>query len=228
MHALNCIVTERSRLIPLSVSPNSDKSGKQSLYPDGDLDRHQNLISCSLAHCQPSMKISCKCVWKFLCKISNRQDKQRRKHNLHGGGNDWWKMTNKYPKLRLTDFLQMVIDDINVQIKESITHLANTVWWSVLQHPPSILGFVQLNTSYNTLHLTHGCKNTRMWANAQRDNCPGEYWWRPLFNAAVWLTPTTRVPCSNAAKMRNPLKCTAMPQTHQQISAASGSKSTIL
>jgi len=28
----------------------------------------------------------------------------------------------------------------------------------------------------------------------------------PLFNAAVWLTPTTRVPCSNAAKTRNPLK----------------------
>jgi len=25
-------------------------------------------------------------------------------------------------------------------------------------------------------------------------------------NAAVWLTPTTRVPCSNAAKTQNPLK----------------------
>jgi len=23
-----------------------------------------------------------------------------------------------------------------------------------------------------------------MWANAQRDGCPAEYWWRPLFNAA--------------------------------------------
>ena len=44
-----------------------------------------------------------------------------------------------------------------------------------------------------------------MWANAQRDNRPAEYRWRPLFNAAVWLTPTTRVPCSNAAKTRNPL-----------------------
>ena len=30
-----------------------------------------------------------------------------------------------------------------------------------------------------------------MWANAQRDGCPVEYRWRPLFNAAVWLTPTT-------------------------------------
>ena len=45
-----------------------------------------------------------------------------------------------------------------------------------------------------------------MWANAQRDGRPAEYRWRPLFNAAVWLTPTSRLPCSNAAKTRNPLK----------------------
>ena len=45
-----------------------------------------------------------------------------------------------------------------------------------------------------------------MWANAQRDGRPAEYRWRPLFNAAVWLTPTTRAPCSKAAKTRNPLK----------------------
>jgi len=38
-----------------------------------DLDRHQNLIICSLAHCQPSLKISCKSVWKFLRKVANRQ-----------------------------------------------------------------------------------------------------------------------------------------------------------
>jgi len=35
-------------------------------------------------------------------------------------------------------------------------------------------------------------EKTRMWANAQRDGRPAEYRWRPLFNAAVWLTPTTR------------------------------------
>ena len=43
-----------------------------------------------------------------------------------------------------------------------------------------------------------------MWANAQRYGRPAEYRWRPLLNAAVWLMPTTRVPCSNAAKTRNP------------------------
>jgi len=31
-----------------------------------------------------------------------------------------------------------------------------------------------------------------MWANTQRDGRPAEHRWRPLFNAAVWLTPTTR------------------------------------
>ena len=44
----------------------------------------------------------------------------------------------------------------------------------------------------------------------------------------VWLTPTTRVPCSNAAKMRNPLTFAGVPQTRQRISAASGPKFTIL
>jgi len=54
---------------------------------------------------------------------------------------------------------------------------------------------------------------TRMWTNAQRDGRPAEYRWRPLFNAAVWLTPTTRVLCSNAAKTPNPLKLRGVPQT---------------
>jgi len=70
--------------------------------------------------------------------------------------------------------------------------------------------------------------NTRMWAIAQRDGRPAEYRWCPLFNAAVWLTPTTRVSCSNAAKTRNPLKLPGVPETNERISAASGPKFTIL
>ena len=69
---------------------------------------------------------------------------------------------------------------------------------------------------------------TRMWANAQRDGRPAEYRWRPLLNAAVWLTPTSRVPCSKAAKTRNPLKLHGVPQTNEMISAASGRTFTIL
>ena len=49
-----------------------------------------------------------------------------------------------------------------------------------------------------------------------------------LSNAAVWPTPTTRVPCSNAAKTRNSLKLPGVPQTNEMISAASRPKFTIL
>jgi len=69
---------------------------------------------------------------------------------------------------------------------------------------------------------------TRMWVNDQRDGRPAEYRWRPLFNAAVWLTPTTRVSCSDAAKTRNSLKFAGVPQTRQQITAVSRPKFTIL
>ena len=69
---------------------------------------------------------------------------------------------------------------------------------------------------------------TRMRANAQRDGRPAYYRWRRLFNAAVWLTPTIRVPCSNAANTRNPLKFAGVPQTRQQISAVSRPKFAIL
>ena len=44
----------------------------------------------------------------------------------------------------------------------------------------------------------------------------------------VWLTPTARVSCSNAAKTQNPLKLAGVPQTRQRISAASGPTFTIL
>jgi len=67
-----------------------------------------------------------------------------------------------------------------------------------------------------------------MWANAQRYGRPAKYRWRPLFNAAVCLMPTTRVPYSNAAKTWNPLKLPGVPQTPETISAASGPKLTIL
>jgi len=63
-----------------------------------------------------------------------------------------------------------------------------------------------------------------MWANAQPDGHPAEHTWRPLFNAAVWLTPTY----SNAAKTQNPLKFIGVTQTPEPISVVSGPKFTIL
>jgi len=61
--------------------------------------------------------------------------------------------------------------------------------------------------------------------------CPT--WWSPcqtwvapsVQHHKVSLTPST---CSNAAKMRNPLKFAGVPQTTRSISAASGPKFTIL
>jgi len=56
----------------------------------------------------------------------------------------------------------------------------------------------------------------------------------PNIGGALCSTPqsladaTTRVPCGNAAKTRNPLKFTGVHQTRQQISAASRPKFTIL
>jgi len=44
----------------------------------------------------------------------------------------------------------------------------------------------------------------------------------------VWLTPTTRVACSNAAKTQKLFKFAGVPQTPEPISAASGFKFAVL
>jgi len=52
-------------------------------------DRHGNLIVCSVANRQPSLKISCKSVQKFLRKVANKQTyKQQQLHNLLGESNN--------------------------------------------------------------------------------------------------------------------------------------------
>jgi len=67
-----------------------------------------------------------------------------------------------------------------------------------------------------------------MWANTQCDGRPAEYRWRPLFNAASLSDVHDIVPCSNAAKTRNPLNFAGMPQTPEPVSAVSGPKFAIL
>ena len=61
-----------------------------------------------------------------------------------------------------------------------------------------------------------------MWANAQRDGRPAG-----VQRRKVLLTPTTRVPCGNAAKTRNPLTLAGVPH-NETISDARESKFTIL
>jgi len=90
------------------------------------------------------------------------------------------------------------------------------------------MSFSLLCVKSSVLRMTLKQRELEIWANAKRYGRPAEYRWRPLLNAAVWLMPTTRVPCSNAANMRNPLKLAGVPQTNETVSAASGPKFTIL
>ena len=68
--------------LPIVTNPENNP-----LYPDGDSDHHRNFTICSSAHCPPSLKISCKSVWKFLHKVANRQTNNDKKHILLGGVN---------------------------------------------------------------------------------------------------------------------------------------------
>ena len=88
--------------------------------------------------------------------------------------------------------------------------------------------FIRLNLQVQFLCNYKNLLQTRMWANAQPDGRPAEHRWRPLFNAANLADAHYYMPCSNAAKTRKPLKVAGVPQTPEKISAASGSKFTIL
>ena len=91
-----------------------------------------------------------------------------------------------------------------VQGRGPCTRLVRSV---LLRFSLQMTPFMPKRTATNPLH-----SELEMWVNAQRDGSPVEYRWRPLFNAAVWLMPTTRVPCSNAAKTRNASKFAGMPK----------------
>jgi len=113
---------------------------------------------------------------------------------------------------------------VNSPLSQSVTpSLFHSRLKTYLFHKPFIRHrFPSGLTTYVVLRC--GLITTRMWASAQRDGCPAEYRWRPLFNAAKFGWRTTRVPCSNAAKTQNPLTLAGMPQTTEPISAVSGPK----
>ena len=77
------------------------------------------------------------------------------------------------------------------------------------------------------LNLPHGTKQKRitkklktkleMWANAKRDGRPAEYRWRPLFNAAVWLTPTITVMLPRCETRWNLQGCPKLPDRSQPL-----------
>jgi len=84
----------------------------------------------------------------------------------------------------------------------------------------------------NTSHLDWGrwqSNNKSNRVSGMQAMCSCHSWRRPHeFSQALVKANLTTAPCSNAAKTRNPLKFTGVPQTRQQISAASGPKFTVL
>ena len=79
----------------------------------------------------------------------------------------------------------------------------------------AVLVVVVNQVTTNLLHLVIIQIKLEMWANAQRDGYPAEYRWRPLFNTAKFGWRPLLVPCSDAAKMRNPLKFAGVPHTNE-------------
>ena len=118
---------------------------------------------------------------------------------------------------------QLKVSGLSASIRHAYRHLF-TSKKSLHQHISKLWQTMLANNAM-VLYLIYW---TRMWANAQHDDRPDEYRWRPLFNAAKFGWRPLLVLCSNAAKMRNPLKFTWVPQTRQQISAVSRPKFTIL
>jgi len=68
-----------------------------------------------------------------------------------------------------------------------------------------------------------------MWNNAQRDGCPAEYRWRPLFNAAKFgRRPLLEYLAVTLPRRETRLKFAGVPQAPKPISAHRGPKVTIL
>ena len=121
----------------------------------------------------------------------------------------------------------------NTRSAKSVPKVVDAIWVNE--------GFLVFSTTISILkqiarvstgQLVNRIQNplTRNVANAQRDDRPVEYRWRPLFNAAKfgWCPLLECLSCSNDAKTRNPLKFAGVPQARQQISAVSRPKFTIL
>jgi len=81
--------------------------------------------------------------------------------------------------------------------------------------------------------MSLSCTCSKIFLTRNVGQCPT--WWPPcriqvapsVQRRKVWMTPNTGLPCSNAAKTRNPLKFAGVPQTNETISAASTPKFTI-
>jgi len=134
-----------------------DKSGKQSLYPDGDPDRHQNLTFVHRPIANPPRKFHANPFGSFWTKLLT--DRQADKQTDTDENITSLVEVNNTTCLKNGDF---VIE--NLAQKCRAKQLAQLAMYLASLHA-----------------VTH---YTRMWANAQRDGRPAKHRWRPLFNAA--------------------------------------------
>jgi len=104
---------------------------------------------------------------------------------------------------------------ITPKIVISLTHCSINIWISKLLRNRQE---VRNGASQALQYIKFIAVFTRMWTSAQRDGRLAEYSWYRLQRRKVWLTPTTRVPCSNAAKMRNPLSFWGAPNSPTDLS----------
>ena len=122
-----------------------------------DPDGHQNLTICSLAHCQSSLKISCKSVGKFLRKVANSY------------------MTNR--QTNHNDYVSSLTEVTIIRNADAFSNLTSASWvFNKVLRSTRVAVWPIVVSALNT--------STRMWANAQRHDRPSEYRWRRLFNAA--------------------------------------------
>ena len=92
--------------------------------------------------------------------------------------------------------------------------------FSALETSFCSMGYISLVTYYMYIFATCGPMPNVMAAF--------EYRWRPTPQRLAEPDAHSRVPCSNAAKTRKPLKLAGVPQTPEPISVVSGPKFTIL
>jgi len=104
-----------------------------------------------------------------------------------------------------------------VKWHSSFSAIGNFVYFTVITSPDSSLN-------------THAAMNTKLetWTNAQRDGRRAKYRWRPLLNAAKFGWRPLLECRAVTLTTRKPLKFAGVPQTRQQISAASRLTFTIL
>ena len=68
LHKQNLYKTNKTRSIETVKTSAKARLTTLPVPPSGE-----NLITCSSAHCQPFLKMSCKSDWKFLRKVDNRK-----------------------------------------------------------------------------------------------------------------------------------------------------------